>query len=94
MPYISEDAREALSPIVGQMYAEPTINAGEIQYLIASMIDIYLKNCNKPVSYKDLNDVMGALAGAQQEFYRCVMAPYEQKKLEKNGPVYDDSYCD
>jgi len=32
---------------------------------------------------------MGALAGAQQEFYREVVAVYEDYKLQENGSVYD-----
>jgi hypothetical protein len=41
-----------------------------------------------PYNYQTLNDVMGALAGAQMEFYRKVVAPYENKKEIINGSVY------
>jgi len=34
-----------------------------------------------------MNDVMGALAGAQQEFYRRHVGPYEDKCITKNGDV-------
>jgi len=31
---------------------------------------------------------MGALNGANQEFYRVVVAPYEDAKISENGSVY------
>jgi len=70
------------------------MNAGEMQYVIAKMIQKYLARkaeTNGQVRYQDMNDIMGALAGAQMEFYREVVAPYEDKKIVENGPVYDNS---
>ena len=62
-------------------------NAGELQYCIAVLMKAFL--ARKPVyRYQDLNDVMGALAGAQMEFYRMVVGPYEDKKRIQNGDVY------
>ena len=61
-------------------------NAGELQYCIAVLLRHYLKPGYR---YQDLNDVMGALAGAQMEFYRVVVVPYEQGKIAANGGVYD-----
>ena len=60
--------------------------AGELQYCIAVLLRHYLKPGYR---YQDLNDVMGALAGAQMEFYHEVVTPYEQKKQAENGGVYD-----
>jgi hypothetical protein len=57
------------------------------QYLIAEMIQSYITD-KGPYNYQTLNDVMGALAGAQMEFYRKVVAPYENKKEIINGSVY------
>jgi len=64
-------------------------NGGELQYLIAEMIYQMLMDQELPVRYKDLESIMGALAGAQQEFYREVVAVYEDYKLQENGSVYD-----
>jgi len=36
-----------------------------------------------------MEQMMGALSGAVQEHYRCVVAPYEEMKIEDNGAVYD-----
>jgi len=51
------------------------------------MISDYLKDKGE-YSYHTLNEVMGALSGAQQEFYRKVVAPYEDTKEIINGHVY------
>jgi hypothetical protein len=80
MPYISKEARE-------ELFDRDPENAGEIQYLIAAMISDYLKDKGE-YSYHTLNEVMGALSGAQQEFYRKVVAPYEDTKEIINGHVY------
>ena len=80
MPYISKEARE-------ELFDRDPENAGEIQYLIAAMVSDYLKDKGE-YSYNTLNEVMGALSGAQQEFYRKVVAPYEDKKEIVNGHVY------
>jgi len=80
MPYITKEQRE-------ELYDRDPVNAGELQYLIAVMISDYLSDKDK-YEYQTLNDIMGALAGAQQEFYRKVVSPYEDKKELINGPVY------
>ena len=62
-------------------------NAGELQYCFAVLIKAYLTR-KAPFRYQELNDVMGALAGAQMEFYRRVAVPYEEGKIVSNGDVY------
>ena len=80
MPYIKpRDREELISPNPG--------SAGELQYLMAVMFKKYLEGHG--VRYQTMNDVMGALVGAQQEFYRKVVAPYEDKMISKNGGVYE-----
>jgi len=80
MPYITKEARE-------ELYDRDPENAGELQYLIAMMMSDYISDKDQ-YNYQTLNDVMGALAGAQQEFYRKIVAPYEEKKELLNGSVY------
>jgi len=88
MPYITEEDRNELSAITGYIHIEGIKNAGEIQYLIAEIIQEFLSSKNG-ARYQDMNDVMGALAGAQAEFYRIVVAPYEDEKIKENGGVYN-----
>ena len=85
MPYISEQNRRELM-WVGQALEDVNkckkISAGELQYIIA----LAIKHIG-PENYQDMNDIMGALAGAQMEFYRRTVAPYEDKKIKENGDV-------
>jgi hypothetical protein len=95
MPYINEYARKniAVSTDLGYGYgqveevirAEQISNAGELQYAIAVLIKNYMSK--QDLRYQVCNDVMGALAGAQMEFYRRIVAPYEDQKIEENGDV-------
>jgi len=87
MPYIQQKDREKFAIPVPE-------NGGELQYLIAEMIQNMLQfrrlsGDNSCIRYKDLEEVMGALNGANQEFYRLVVAPYEDRKSVENGNVYD-----
>ena len=61
---------------------------GELNYCITVLVTAYLKR-KVPFGYQHLNDVMGALTGAQLELYRRVTATYEDAKATQNGDVYD-----
>lgn len=85
MPYIDQEARKHIS--VGG----PARTPGELNYVIARECIRFLRNVEGPkraISYQNLNDVLGALEGAKQEFYRRVVVPYEEKKLAENGDVF------
>jgi len=94
MPYIDKDKRSSIYREMGWDAGEPDYNhidieeitcAGDIQYAIAIIIKAYMRRHG--LNYQNCNDVMGALAGAQQEFYRKTVAPYEEMKEEINGPI-------
>ena len=92
MPYIkSEDrAKFRLYADHGEVGIKVVAKTpGELQYCIALMVAVYLAD-KIDYRYQDLNDVMGALAGAQMEFYRKVVAPYEDRKINENGDVYGE----
>lgn len=59
--------------------------SGQLNYAITMLLLRFVGDAH---SYKDLNDVMGAIESAKLEFYRRVVVPYEQAKLETNGDVY------
>jgi hypothetical protein len=85
MPYIDQDDRLRLEQELKEGY--PTAKTpGELQYLFAVLIHKYLKE--KPRRYQTYNDIMGALSGASMEFYRQVVAPFEDGKKDANGGVY------
>jgi len=85
MPYILEEDRKRfmfLESELENICKYDKLTAGEMQYIIAVMI-----KCSCPQNYQDMNDIMGALAGAQMEFYRRYVAPYEDTKIKLNGDV-------
>lgn len=91
MPYINHDARkivhlkESDGNAFDAIVVDDIITAGELQYAMAVMFKSYLKR--KGLNYQNCNDIMGALAGAQMEFYRRVVSPYEDSCIERNGDV-------
>ena len=85
MPYIAEDDRNQFVHVedaLEDVTKYKKLTAGELQYIIALAI-----KHSQPENYQDMNDVMGALAGAQMEFYRRTVAPYEDTKIVLNGDV-------
>lgn len=86
MPYIDKMSRQNISGRLNEViYPSSIETAGDLQYAIAVIIKSYMQR--KELKYQTCNDVMGALAGAQMEFYRRTVAPYEDQKIEENGDV-------
>lgn len=80
MPYIPRKSRSDVQNF-------GPCNAGELNYLITQICLKYI-NGGEQLHYQDLNDVIGALEGAKLEFYRRLVAPYEDTKIKENGDVY------
>lgn len=78
MPYI---------PKVDRAQASHTpVTAGQLNYAITALVTGYLRR--KGLSYQTINDVVGALIGANTEFERRIVAPYEDSARARNGDVY------
>lgn len=90
MPYIKQENRDRLNNLNdGILNLLSTIsiqNSGELHYLIAELIDMYL-TCHGE-NYNTINEIIGVLTCANLEFYRRVAAPYEDSKISENGDVY------
>jgi len=85
MPYIKQDDRTRLNPLVQEM-EETTINTpGELNFLLTMLVHRFLNQ--KPESYQGYNDAIGALEGAKLELYRRHIASYENDKIKENGDV-------
>lgn len=82
MPYIDEGRRYEID----SGYGAPS-TAGELNYYLTMTLLRYVGE--KKLSYQTINDIIGALEGAKLEFYRRIVVPYEDKKKEENGDVYD-----
>jgi hypothetical protein len=86
MPYIAQQRRDDMD--MGELTPQ---TPGDLNYAITKAINDYLQDrtlYKGDYSYVDLNDILGALEGAKLEFYRRVVAPYEEQKRFDNGDVY------
>lgn len=89
MPYLEKEDRNELNSAMGGFTPH---SGGELQYAIAKMINRYygrIATFEGNIRYKHIEEVMGALNGANMEHYRMVVAPYEDLKIKENGGVYD-----
>jgi hypothetical protein len=82
MPYIKSDRREGLESL--DFIPE---NNGELNFVLTTIINRYLVTHGHKYTY--INDILGALEGCKLEFYRRVVAPYENLKCQENGDVYE-----
>lgn len=81
MPYPEESIRQAL--LAGTI--SPS-EAGHLNFLFTYHINKFLTV--KGLRYQQINDVLGALVGAHDEFKRKVEDDYEAIKENQNGRVY------
>lgn len=79
MPYIQKWRRE-------EMKEDFSNAAGELNYAITKLCVEYLGR--RTLNYNNINDVIGVLECAKQEFYRRVAVPYENQKMHDHGDVY------
>jgi hypothetical protein len=91
MPYISIDRRYEIAPenvdVPGVIIVVDEItNAGELNFAITELCKAYFENNGG--RYQQINDILGALTGAQLEFYRRKAGPYEDQKIKEKGDVY------
>ncbi len=82
MPYITEEARCDLAS------GQPPRTPGELNFAITKLLNAYVRSNYGRLSYQLINDALGAVEGAKQEFYRRVAVPYEDAKKAENGDVF------
>lgn len=82
MPYIPEERRAKVWPNT----LEAAENEGELNFQISILLNRYMVVHH--LSYNRMGDCIGACHNAAAEFYRRVMVPYEDRKLDSNGDVY------
>ena len=88
MPYITDDRRHLLAN------GQPPSSAGELNYAITKLCDNFVLYRSGTIRdmyelrYDNINEVIGVLECAKQEFYRRIASPYENAKIADNGDVY------
>ena len=87
MPYIKMEDRvkykEVLKELINILKGLPVERVdGELNYIITKILkEAY------PLRYFNLNRAVGVLECAKLEFYRRVVAPYEDVKIRESGDV-------
>ncbi|MBM3291085.1 hypothetical protein FJY84_00215 [Candidatus Bathyarchaeota archaeon] len=87
MPYIKQEDRlkyeKTLTDLIEILKSQPTDKLdGELNYLLTRI----LKGVYQP-KYFNYNRAMGVLECCKLEFYRRVVAPYEDTKIKESGDV-------
>ena len=82
MPYIPEKQRETLDPHIKELSLR-LVSDGQMNYVITKLLIGFYGD-----SYSEMNSALGVLDAVGKEYYRRVVAPYEDKKHGENGDVY------
>ena len=83
MPYIPiEDQCD----LIGDFPKRTPDTAGELTFFLTYTINGYIRKHGK--KFLTCCIIMGALICTMFEFYRRVVAPYEDTKIKENGDVY------
>jgi hypothetical protein len=86
VPYIKYDQRKHLTTIADLGAVEAHNQTGRLNFLISRICHQYIRN-HAVAGYDEFNEVLGVLDSVSKEFYRSVVAPYEDTKRKENGPV-------
>ena len=88
MPYIKERDREKLDPLIDLLLKEIDSEVGKGNYVITKIAQRIAGKYTVYHSYTSLNSAIGMLECAKMEYYRRLVAPYEDLKIKENGDVY------
>jgi len=84
MPYIKQDARDRVDPIIDALI-DNLEDEGQLNYMITRLCLGLARR--EGISYAAYNKVIGVLESAKLEFYRRQVTPYEEIKIDRNGDV-------
>lgn len=78
------DQRVKLNPAIEELKVKID-GPGELNYVITKLI---LHAWNTSPNYAKIASITGVLSNVESEFYRRVVAEYEEQKKNENGDVY------
>lgn len=97
MPYIKQESRKQLDPIIDQLAQAITIlhvqetgetaYAGLLNYSCTRLAMSIIDRCFGKIRYGTLATVTGVFKNIADEFYRRIAVPYEDKQIAKSGDV-------
>lgn len=88
MPHIA-----AIDKDCAPIFTRPADNVGELTFQIQQCLASYLVHAAEQrelgsVRYTDLAQCLAALSGADADFRRQVLGPYEDAVIERNGDAW------
>lgn len=93
MPYIKQEQREELEPLIAELSSKMKALCGDDKTAFAGLLNYA---CTKLAlqtipekRYWAIAATTGALRNAAEEFYRRYGVPYEDYMIKTNGDVYD-----
>lgn len=84
MPYIKQSDRPTYDKDIESL-TKNINSSGETNYVITSLLHLLVQK--NGMNYDCVNTLMGVLTCVQQEFYRKVVVPYEELKIQENGDI-------
>ncbi len=84
MPYIDKDRREVLDFTISKI-ADGCRDWGEVNYVITTIVTKFVLRLG--LNYAVINAAIGCFVSAKEEFYRRVVASYEDLKIHENGDI-------
>jgi hypothetical protein len=79
MPHITRESKRLLH------LGAPPVTPGQLNYCVSKVVEHWLGDSP---NYEKYNAAIGVLEAAKLELYRCLIAPYEDTKIEENGSAY------
>ena len=86
-PYIPQGERDNTVGSLMRHYGRVGA-CGNLNYTITKMCLEYLSERTDGPHYAGFNEVVGVLECVKQEFYRRMVAPYEDEACKRNGDVF------
>ena len=86
IPYISQERRKDILPHIAEFWKNcPLLEEGEVNYTITTLLEYYR---NGKYRYSLFNRIIGLLECIKLEYYRRMVASYEDSKEKENGDVF------
>ena len=83
MPYITEERKQALNPFLAQV-SDRISSREELAYCMVMLACREIRS----VSYPEIASIYGDIHVVAQEYWRRVVAPYQQGLARKMGDIF------
>jgi len=92
-PYKSKKDRVVVDSILSGFNGVLLKDPGTLSYCIARLIVRYIQSyidSGEKVDFSVYNSIIGVLEGNKLETFKRIVSPYEEKKMEEHGDVYNE----